>query len=281
MNANPKSATPASPNIPRPRVEPPLLAGLIRGEMLHGVKRLRASYAHLDQLRSEGVIPTTLSGQTAFDDTVRMLSNMADDMELLACLAETYADSSDSNQERLFLYSMLTGIIGGGRGKTAPRFVVKEPQTEVAPVYGNKEWLRLLLSYLLRELDASVGPTEKIVFTLRQLGNHMVLSSGTEALTAAERNRPRASPFPGAGLTESFCQRIVELHGGTLRLLHEDDGGQGVLSGITLSLPTSVQGQAVTNRCNECPLIDQIECYATDLAVLMDRCEQLERKPHA
>lgn len=262
-------------------VEAPLLAGIMRAEMLEGMQKLRASYAYLEQLRSEGTIPVTYGGKAAFEETASMLVEMSDKMELLAALAETYAGLSSSNQERVFLHTLLTGIIGASGGKYAARFVVREPQSEVAPVYGNKDWLRLLLSHLLRELDTSINPAERIVFTLRQMGNHMVLGSSTEALPPAARNRAKPAALPDDGLTATFCRRIAEQHGGALRLHYEEDGDEKLLSGITLSLPTSALGQPVTGRCSECPLIDQIECYANDLAVLMARCEQLERKPNA
>ncbi|MCX7175340.1 MAG: hypothetical protein NT159_15740 [Proteobacteria bacterium] len=264
-----------------PAIEPPLLAGMIRGELQAWMKQVHHAFVQLDAMRSEGMIPTTLTGKAVFDDASTMLTELSEKMELLSALSETYAGQRDSNQERLFLYALLCEVIDVRHGKTSARFVAEEPQTDVAPVYGNRHWLKLLLTYLARELDASVNPSEKIVFTLRQMGNHMMLASSTETIALSQRNRPRSPMLPDSGLTASFCERIVELHGGTLRLRYEDDNK--TLTGIALSLPTSAQGQSAAGHCEECPLVQQIENYAADLAVLMDRCEQLEgeRNPRA
>lgn len=259
-----------------PIVEPPFLAGMIRAELQAWMKEVQHSFVQLDEMRSEGLVPTTLAGKSTFDDASVMLLELAAKMELLAALSETYSGQRDSDQERLFLYTLLCEIIDARHGKTSARFVAEEPQTEVAPVYGNKHWLKLLLTYLVRELDASVNPSEKIVLRFRQMGNHMILASSTEVIPLSQRSRPRPPMLPDSGLTASFCERIVGLHGGSLRLHYEEDRTEKCLSGFTLSLPTSVEGQRLAGHCEECPLIHQIECYATDLAVLMDRCEQLE-----
>jgi len=260
-----------------------LLAGIIRAELSDGMRQLRTAFGHLNQLRDEGLITTTLGGQAVFDEATQVLADLAEKMEMLACLSESHSRQRESNQERLFIYSLLGEIVGARPAKTSSRFVVKEPQADVAPVYGNRHWLKLLLTQLLRELDANINPAERIVFTLRQLGNHMVLASSTEVVPTAERNRTKPPPLPDGGLVTSFCQRIVDLHGGTLRLQFEDDGAENRISGMTLSLPTSAEGLRASGPCAQCPLVEQIECYATDLAVLMDRCERLESegKPHA
>ncbi|TRZ57723.1 MAG: hypothetical protein D4S02_13495 [Rhodocyclaceae bacterium] len=257
-----------------PAIEPPLLAGMIRGELQAWMQQVHHAFVQLDAMRSDGLVPTTLTGKAVFDDASTMLMELSEKMELLSALSETYSGQRDSNQERLFLYALLCEVIDARHGKTSARFVAEEPQTDVAPVYGNKHWLKLLLIYLVRELDASVNPADKIVFTFRQMGNHMILATSTEAIALSQRNRPRPRMLPDSGLTASFCERIVELHGGTLRLRYDED--DKILAGIALSLPTSVQGQLAHGHCEECPLLQQIENYATDLAVLMDRCEQLE-----
>lgn len=261
--------------------EPPLLAGLIRGELLRAMKELQRTFATLDEMSRAGLVPATLSGKAVFDTASTTAKALVEKMELLAALAETYSGPHGSNQERFFIYALLCEVIGARKAGATTRFTVREPQTEVAPVYGNKHWLQLLLKYVVRELDATVSSDERIVFTIRQLGNHMLLASSTEAMSAAERRQPRAPRQIDVGLSASFCERIAELHGGTLRFSYEDGGNVDTLVGVTLSLPTSVGGQATGIRCAECPLLDQIERYASDWVTLMDRCERLERERSA
>lgn len=256
--------------------EPPLLAGLIRGELLGSMKELQRAFVTLDEMSRAGLIPTTLSGKAVFDDASAMLAALTEKMELLAGLSETYSAQQSSNQERFFVYALLREVIGARKEGVTGRFTAREPHTDVAPVYGNKHWLQLLLKYLVRQLDATVSPDERIVFTIRQLGNHMVLASSTEGLSAAERRHPRVPRQIDVGLSASFCERIAELHGGSLRFSCEEDGNVDTLVGVTLSLPTSIGAQATGIRCGECPMLEQIERYASDLALLMDRCERLE-----
>lgn len=257
-----------------PKLESPLLAGLIRAELIDGLRQLQGIFARLEQLRGDSPIPATLGGQTAFRDATTMLGEMSERMALLAGLSETYAGHPGNGTERLFLYSLLSEVVRVSGGSAGARFVVREQQAEVAPIYGNKHWLTLLLRQLLRELDAGIHPGEKIVLTLRQLGSHMVLASSTEGMSAAERNSAGRPTLADTGLTVRACGRFVELHGGTLRLQRGDDGVS--VCGMTLSLPTSIQGRPQGGQCVECPLAEQIECYAVDLAALLDRCEQLE-----
>lgn len=277
------SDKPAGDSAASTSAEPSLLAGLIRAELIESTKQLRGSFAHLAQMIADGQIKATLAGKSALHDAETMLAETAEKMDLLSCLAETYANQRDSNQERLFLYSLLAEIVGLQAGKNLTRFAINEPPSGIAPVYGNKRWLNLMLAYLVHELDEGCNPAEKIVFTLRQLGNHMLLTTSVENPPRRERPQPVLTLLPEARLTWSFCRRIAELHGGSLRLEIEDEGSGEVLTGFTLSMPTSVQGKAEIRQCADCPLTEQIECYAADLAELMDRCDQLEqeRKPHA
>jgi len=263
--------------------ESSLLAGLIRAELSDSMRQLRGTFAHLAQMTAEGQIKSSLAGTAALADAEATIAETAEKMELLACLAETYAGKQDSNQERLFLFTLISEIVGLRAGKNLARFSINEPPAGIAPVYGNKRWLNLMLSYLVHELDEGINPEEKIVFTLRQLGNHMLLTTSAEVLSSRQRRGVVLTLLPEAKLTASFCRRIAELHGGSLRLEFEEEGAQAVLTGFTLSLPTSVQGRAEFHQCADCPMSEQIEFYAADLAELMDRCERLEqeRKPHA
>jgi hypothetical protein len=263
--------------------EPSLLAGLIRVELIESTKQLRSTFTHLAQMIADGQIKATLAGQAALNGAEAMLAETSEKMELLSSLAETYSSRRDSNQERLFLFSLLSEIVGLRAGKNLARFSVNEPPAGIAPVYGNKRWLDQMLSCLVLELDKGINPEDKIVFTLRQLGNFMLLTNTVEAPSTRQRRRPVMTLLPEVDLPLGFCRRIAEFHGGSLRLEVEEEGGGQVLTGFTLSMPTSVQGMAEIRQCADCPMTEQIECYAADLAVLMDRCELLEqeRKDHA
>lgn len=263
--------------------ESSLLAGLIRAELIESTKQLRSTFAHLGRMIADGQIKATLAGKAALDEAETMLAETSGKMELLSALAETYSGRHDSDQERLFLFNLLSEILGLRTWKNLARFSVNEPPAGIAPVYGNKRWLDLMLSCLVHELDKGINPEEKIVFTLRQLGNFMLLTNTVETPALRQSSHPVMTLLPEVDLPLGFCRRIAELHGGSLRLEIEEEGARQVLTGFTLSMPTSVQGKAQIRQCADCPMTEQIECYAADLAELMDRCEHLEqeRKPHA
>lgn len=254
----------------QPTVESPLLAGLMRKELIEWARQLHEAFESLDQVCSEtsGVSPAErrISGKAA-----EMTAGLIGKMETLACLAETYGEPNAKNNERFFVASILFEILAARPDARWPRFTIKPHGPEVAPVYGNKHWLRTMLQHLVRELETNLGATQKIGFSFRQLGNHVLLTCHDETLPAQDRNRPRAPLPPETGLTFSFCRRVAELHGGVVRLDIDEESGHKVLTGFTLSLPTSTAGNPEVRRCEDCPLVEQIERYAADLAELLDR----------
>lgn len=273
MNSDPGRGSP-----PAAEVESPLLAGLIRGELVEWNKQLQGVYDRLEDLRAEGLMPSTLTGVALFEDAARLTRSLAGKMEALASLAETYGGQNSNNRERFFLSTLLGEIISARSDHRWPRFAVEAQGPEVAPIYGNKRWLGTMFAHLLRELELNMGSVQKIVFSVRQLGNHVLLVCRDETVPARDQNRPRPQLPPPTGLTFSFCRRIAELHGGSLRLDAEDDDDKTALSGFTLSLPTSAETVLPARSCDECPVVDQIERYAADLAELIDRCERLEEE---
>jgi len=258
-------------------VESPLLAGLIRSEVIEWAQRLKGSLEQLKRLQAEGLMGTTLTAKSAFAEATQQAGGLLNNMEMLAGLAETYAGQSEDSRERLFLFALLKGIIKSKPGTPQGRFVLKEPDREAAPVYGNKRWLELMLTHLLHELDTSIHPfDQRIVLTIRQLGNHMILRAQNESIPHNERNRNKSAVEWFEGLTLNLCRRIAELHGGTLRLDSNEIDDASELTGFILSIPTSSPQVEESFHCSDCSLIKQIENYANDLAELMDRCQELE-----
>ncbi|MEI7612575.1 MAG: hypothetical protein WCK63_06680 [Betaproteobacteria bacterium] len=260
------------------KVESPLLAGLIHSEVIDWVNKLKKSLENLERMQSEGSMGSTLTAQSAISVANQLAGTLLNNMEMLAGLAETYAGQNEDSRERFFLFTLVNDVVKSKPGVPQFRFVLKEPDRQVAPVYGNKRWLELMLAHLLHELDRSIHPVDqRIVITLRQLGNHMIMRAQSEAMPHIERKRDRPKVMWVEGLTLSLCRRIAELHGGTLSLDAEDDVGSDELTGFVLSLPTSSPQTQDPLRCSDCSLIKQIENYAVDLAELIDRCRELEQ----
>jgi hypothetical protein len=264
---------------PKPAtVEPPLLAGLIRSEVIEGAEKLKTSLAHLERMHAEGVTATTHTGRSGIAAAYQQAARLLNRMEMVAGLAETYAGQSEDNQERFFLSSLTKDILKSRLGAPPGRFVLKEPDRQVGPVYGNTRWLELMLTHLLHELDRSIHSTEqRIVLTLRQLGNHIVMCAQNESMPQpVQKHEPPAAPRI-EGLTLSLCRRIAELHGGTLSADTETGPDADELSAFVLSLPTSSPQTQDGLQGMDCSLTRQIEHYAADLAELIDHCRELEQ----
>jgi hypothetical protein len=259
-------------------VEPPLLAGLIRSEVIESAEKLKASLAHLERMHAEGMTGTTLTARSEISAACQQAATLLKRMEIVAGLAETYAGQSADNQERFFLSSLTNDILKSKLGAPPGRFVLKEPDRQVGPVYGNKRWLELMLTQLLHELDRSIHATEqRIVLTLRQLGNHIIMRAQNETMPPLGQKHDQPAAMKCEGLTLSLCRRIAELHGGTLCADAETSSGADELTGFVLSLPTSSPQTQDALQCTDCSLTRQIEHYAADLAELIDHCRELEQ----
>lgn len=267
---------PDQPAIGSPSVEPPLLAGLIRGELVEWTKQMQGAFDAMNCMRADGSASDSPAEQWVYDKAVNLAASLIGKMEMLACLAETYGEWSAGEHERFFISSLLSEILEARPDTRWPRFALKPHGPDVAPIYGNKRWLRTLLLHLLRELESNLGATQKINFSVKQLGNHILLVCNDEMLLPQDRNQPPPPLPPETGLTFSSCRRIAEIHGGAVRLNIDEENGQKVLTGFILSLPTSTEELVAVRRCDDCPLVEQIERYASDLAAVLDRCEKLE-----
>jgi hypothetical protein len=257
--------------------EPPLLAGLIRNEVLEMAGQFAQAFDTVARLGHGGVPGLSAGARAAFDEVAAQARKLQETLEMLALLAETHAGDDDESRERFFLSSLIKDILQAKPGLRQTRFVVKEAGREIAPVYGNRRWFSLALTHLLHELDMAIHPVEqRIAINLCQLGNHLVAHARNESMPHGGERRAWV-PLPGAdGLSFGCCKRIVQLHNGSLRLDLEESGGKNRLMGFTLSVPTSTTMHRQTVACADCAVLQQVESYATDLAELMEQCRELE-----
>lgn len=261
------------------RIEQPLLAGLIRTELLEWMHQLTESYSQLDKLVLGGKIHIDSEVTLSFDKAKVQTELLRQKMDLLARLAESYTEARSDNRERLQLADLISAAInpGGPLGHLGKRFELPFIAHKLGPIYANREWLELTLIHLLTELHKGTPVGRRIVLTLKQLGNFQVLVTHDADALRTGLSHSAASQVVREipKLSFSFCRRIVDLHGGTLRLESERDKDVR-LSSFTLSLPTGDDSQSQQRTCVTCPLTAQVERYAEDLAELMERCQQLE-----
>jgi signal transduction histidine kinase len=143
---------------------------------------------------------------------------------------------------------------------------------ELAPIYGSRQWLGRAFSELLENAIKHAKPGSAILVSARQNGPFQVLSVRNHGAELPYHLRERVflpffrqgsqgAPATGMGLGLALARRVVELHGGHVRLNAEDGDTE-----FLMELPTG--GKIGKNPDME---LAQAERYAHDLAILMQR----------
>jgi hypothetical protein len=199
----------------------------------------------------------------------------------LAAMAELDQRDEVFAEERLSIAEVLQSTLTSlpqTMGANPIRYVLTEIGQEMAPVYGHRKWLSQTLYSLLARLGRSCQEHGRVAINLRQIGDFVVLNGRTTSDTpgAFAASAMPAGP-PGDELSADICHRIIELHGGQLkvRFINSDPDQQGhdaegEIESIMLSLPTGVpEGDRSRISCAECRITLQSMQYARDLAEMM------------
>lgn len=262
-------------------MEPPLLAALIRSELIARAQRLRIVVGELAGVPRGEAAGDDGDTSGALAQAITCAGDLVDELERLAAVAATYADTGNAQGDRVMVHELLQQIVAASSTGPSMRFKLRDPAADVAPVYGHAVLLRKLLAHLLREMDAGAWPDRRIVVATRQLGNHLLVGGHCEAPPANERHRIAHASLPVDEMTLQVCEQIAQLHGGTLRVETGDGRKPSALARFTLSLPTSAAAGASNPHCADCVMTMQIELYASDLAELNDRCQRMESERNA
>lgn len=243
-----------------------LFSGKVREEVAQFSTRLR-EFNHSEVQRAE------LRRQAAALDV--LLAEL-DAMAELDQRDEVFAD------ERLSLAEIVQSTLPSlprTTGDKPIRYVLTESGKEMAPVYGHRKWMRQALYTLLARLGRSCPEQGRVTIDLRQIGDFVVMNGRTTtptpdgfALSAAH-----AAGLPGEELRAEICRRIIELHGGQLKIRYanselkpQEQDEAGEIESISLSLPTGVpEGDRSRVSCAECRITRQSMQYARDLAEMM------------
>ena len=241
-----------------------LFSSKVRKEVTQFSTRLR-EFNHSEAQRSE-----LMRKAAALDMLLAELGAMAE----LDQRDDVFAD------ERLSIAEILQSTLPSlprTTGADAIRYVLTELGQEMAPVYGHRKWLSQALYSLLARLGRSCPEHGRVAINLRQIGDFIVLNGRTTSDTPGAFAAALAAGLPGEELGAELCHRIIELHGGQLkiRFINSDPDQQeleaeGEIESITLSLPTGVpEGDRSRVSCAECRITLQSMQYAHDLAEMM------------
>ena len=237
-----------------------------------------------DQLRTTAELlrrfePTGAEAAKLRRQAVKLESLLQD----VAALAELRGRDQVFSEDRFQLAGLVRELVPQlprQRGEDAIRYVVDDGIDNHGNLYGSRHWLQQALHTLLLRLAAGCAPRGQVRIELRQIGDFLVMTGTATSpvrdpitFQAPQQAAPRSRVLKESGLAMDICRRIIDLHGGKMKLNpvsgDTDSGiaGATAIESFTLTLPT---GLPVADRsrvsCNECRITYQALQYARDLA---------------
>jgi signal transduction histidine kinase len=141
-------------------------------------------------------------------------------------------------------------------------------------IYGSRLFLSRALAGYLAHMVERIGPGVNILISAKSSGNVVLLTVTNYGETIPDKGIRAMLPLPDAAgskplealnLTLSLCKRVVELHGGSLRLVREN----GKVGSIVFELPVGAPARLSGDSCSECSIALQAMQFARDLAEIM------------
>ncbi|WP_294636688.1 HAMP domain-containing sensor histidine kinase [uncultured Aquabacterium sp.] len=143
--------------------------------------------------------------------------------------------------------------------------------TELPPVYGSVHWLGKAVSEYLEQSIRSAQPGGLINLAVQAVGTRVMVRARNQGLFVSNHERRSAyvpfgvgdSPKPGTrqGIGLALSQRILEQHGGSVRIEDDFDGVDFVLE-IPAGAPATQDAQLS---------VEQAQRYAKDMSELLAR----------
>lgn len=207
-------------------------------------------------------------------------------LEKVADLIALFANDALVGDERILpapLMEEATQAVAGVAQKQRVRISLKGFDIELPPLYGSRRWLVRALREVLENAvihartdmgSNAAPPTVEVSGT--QSGSHLqIVCRNTGALPAGLGAHGKLVAFAsaaghatnGLGIGLPLAQRIVELHGGMLRIRSDAEG----MTEVTLQLPTGAP-----HRQSAQVDMEQARRYAEDLARVL-----AQRKPRS
>jgi hypothetical protein len=205
-------------------------------------------------------------------------------LQEIAALAELRGRDEIFSEDRFLLASVVRDLLPRlprQSGTEAISYVVDDGNSNQGAIYGNRGWLTQALHTLMLRLADGCPPSGQVRVELRQIGDYIVMVGNFGAkfpslFQPSPLRAFRGSDLKLGGISMEICRRIIELHGGQMRLKivsgagDENEAASAALGSFTLTLPTGIP-EADRSRvsCAECRITFQAMQYARDLAEMM------------
>ncbi len=238
-------------------------------DFLSAVSGMQAEF----ELHADGNWP--LQGVVA--DVSRKAASLEDVLGKISLLASTYKWSPMRGDDRILVTALIDEALLASKSLLAQRqirvmFCGLDDRLPV--IYGSRLFLAQALAGYLAHMVERIGPGVNILISAKSAGNVVLLTITNYGEIIPDKGSPALLPLPDAAqskplkamnLTLSLCKRVLELNGGSLRVVRED----GKVGSIIFELPVGAPARVSGDSCSECSISLQAMQFARDLAEIM------------
>lgn len=218
------------------------------------------------------------------DELQRQGNTLIRNLEAFSALAELAEQDKVFVDERMDLLAVIeeAGNTLAEQGFRPPLIQFESVGGEGSTLYGCRRWLLLALTTLLQRVSGGCHRSHVVTVKLRNMGQQITVAVGSEPGSNkpqpqrtekqhADQTEAELAPFPYE-LDLMLCRRIMELHGGHLKLMPNEDITEDrvPVDALFITLPTGLP-DVDRHRpvCQECPITLQSLQLAEDISRLL------------